>query len=166
MSPRAAWRLESLGFKNIYEYRPGKADWSAAGLPMEGNLTVLPRLGRLARKDVTRAGLSDLVGDVAQRAEAEGWDTALVVNDEGILLGRLYKTELEGESNVTAEAVMQHGPSTFRPDVDVISMAELMNDKDLETAPVTTSEGKVMGIVLREDLENVMRELATEPAAE
>jgi len=153
MSPRAAWRLESLGFKEVYEYRPGKADWSAAGLPMEGKLASVPRLGQLVRRDVTRAGLKDQVGEVAKRATADGWDTALVVNREGILLGRLYKTQLDGDPDVTAEAAMEHGPSTFRPDVDASHMTRLMRDKDLDTAPVTTSDGMVLGMVLREDLE-------------
>ena len=36
MSPRAAWRLESLGFGEVYEYGGGKLDWMAAGLPTEG----------------------------------------------------------------------------------------------------------------------------------
>lgn len=125
----------------------------------------MPRLGQLAHKDVTRAGLTDPIEDVARRAKAEGWDTALVVNEKGILLGRLYSKQLEGDPNVTAEEVMKHGPSTFRPDVDVVYMAELMNDNDLETAPVTTSDGMVLGMVLREDLEKVLKDLPTDPEA-
>jgi rhodanese-related sulfurtransferase len=31
LSPRAAWRLESLGFKEVYDYAGGKADWLANG---------------------------------------------------------------------------------------------------------------------------------------
>lgn len=154
MSPRAAWRLESLGFKEVYEYRGGKADWSAAGLPTEGKLSSVPRLGGLVRRDVTRAPLNDPVGEVARRAAADGWDTALVVNRHGILLGRLYKTQLEGDPDITAEEAMEPGPSTFRPDVDVSYMTKLMRDKDLDTAPVTTSDGMVLGMVLREDLED------------
>ena len=37
MSPRAAWRLESLGFSKVYDYVEGKADWAVAGLPREGD---------------------------------------------------------------------------------------------------------------------------------
>jgi len=32
MSPRAASRLESLGFRDVYDYAAGKADWFNAGL--------------------------------------------------------------------------------------------------------------------------------------
>jgi rhodanese-related sulfurtransferase len=31
MSPRAASRLESLGFTEVYDYIDGKLDWMAAG---------------------------------------------------------------------------------------------------------------------------------------
>ena len=34
-SPNAAKKLESLGFKNVYDYEEGKADWKKAGYPME-----------------------------------------------------------------------------------------------------------------------------------
>jgi predicted transcriptional regulator len=133
---------------------------------LEGKLAAVPRLGHLARKDVTRARLDELVGDVAQRATAEGWDTALVVNGEGILLGRLFKEELEGDPKATVEAVMQHGPSTFRPDVDVVYMTKFMHDNELETAPVTTSDGVLIGMALREDLEKVVNELSSERGGE
>jgi hypothetical protein len=36
MSPRAAWRLEQLGFAHVYDYTAGKVDWLAAGEPSEG----------------------------------------------------------------------------------------------------------------------------------
>src|SRR2546425_461639 len=36
MSPRAAWRLERLGYGPVHDYVGGKVDWLAAGLPSEG----------------------------------------------------------------------------------------------------------------------------------
>lgn len=76
-------------------------DWSSAGLPIEGKRAAVPRLGQLGRQDVPLARLSDLVGEVAKRAKDEGWDTALVVNSEGILLGRLFKSQLEEDPRAT-----------------------------------------------------------------
>jgi len=35
-SPKAAQMLAAKGFKNIYDYEDGLADWKAAGLPVEG----------------------------------------------------------------------------------------------------------------------------------
>jgi len=36
LSARAAWRLESMGFQEVYRYTPGKSDWLAAGWETEG----------------------------------------------------------------------------------------------------------------------------------
>jgi hypothetical protein len=36
MSPRAASRLESIGFEQVCDYVAGKADWGSAGLALEG----------------------------------------------------------------------------------------------------------------------------------
>jgi rhodanese-related sulfurtransferase len=36
MSPRAACRLDTLGFEHVYDYMPGKFDCLARGLPREG----------------------------------------------------------------------------------------------------------------------------------
>ncbi len=33
-SPRAAQRMEELGYRHVYDYEDGKADWQDAGLPM------------------------------------------------------------------------------------------------------------------------------------
>jgi rhodanese-related sulfurtransferase len=34
-SPKAAKRMDELGYQEVYDYEPGKADWEAAGLPIE-----------------------------------------------------------------------------------------------------------------------------------
>jgi rhodanese-related sulfurtransferase len=36
LSVQAAWRLERIGFSDVYDYVAGKADWRSAGLPLEG----------------------------------------------------------------------------------------------------------------------------------
>jgi len=51
MSPRAASRLESLGFEQVYDYVAGKADWGSAGLPLEGAEGSETRAGAHVRLD-------------------------------------------------------------------------------------------------------------------
>lgn len=34
-SPKAARRMEELGYQQVYDYEAGKEDWKAAGLPVE-----------------------------------------------------------------------------------------------------------------------------------
>lgn len=151
MSPRAAWRLESLGFREVYDYKAGKLDWMAAGLPTEGTNSQRPRAGQVARKDITTCGLSETVGEVRQRASAAGFDAAVVVNEEKIVLGLLRTKELNGDPSQTIETAMRPGPSTFRPYVSAEEMAHYMVDHKLDNSPITTYDGRLVGLLLRED---------------
>ncbi|TMF76218.1 MAG: hypothetical protein E6I15_07230, partial [Chloroflexi bacterium] len=87
MAPRAAARLELLGFTKVYHYHAGKLDWMAAGLPTEGENAKRPRAGTVARKDVPVCALTDRVGQVRDRARAVGWDAAVAVDDDNVVLG-------------------------------------------------------------------------------
>jgi CBS-domain-containing membrane protein len=151
MSPRAAWRLETLGFTDVYEYSAGKSDWGAYGLPLEGKVTKFARIKDIARADVPTCGIDDTVATA--RARAKDWATCLVVNAERVVLGRMFKKELERDPDARVGDVMRPGPSTFRPNVSAIEMLEYMDRNHLDTAPVTTSDGRLVGLVLREDAE-------------
>lgn len=89
MSPRAACRLESLGFSEVYDYVAGKKDWFDAGLPMEGEIADAVLLGHRARRDMTTCRPDGAVGELAARASVAGWDQAAVVNDANVLQGWL-----------------------------------------------------------------------------
>jgi hypothetical protein len=55
MSPRAACRLELLGFTQVHGYVAGKADWLATGLPTEGEQAQVPRAKDVLRRDAVTA---------------------------------------------------------------------------------------------------------------
>ena len=55
---------------------------------------------------------------------------------------------------------MRPGPSTFRPFVSVEEMARTMTERNLENSPVTTSDGRLVGLLLREDAGAAAHELA------
>jgi CBS domain-containing protein len=152
MSPRAAWRLESLGFADVYDYTAGKLDWMAAGLPTEGTNALRPRAGGLARKDTPTSGLQDRLADVRDRVRKLGWDAVVVVNQERVVLGLLRSKELDLDGDQPIARVMRPGPSTFRPFVLVKEMARLMAEHNLESSPVTTSDGRLVGLLLRKDV--------------
>src|SRR2546428_5436587 len=67
MSARAAARLVSLGFPNVYRYQAGRADWFAAGFPREGTEAGMPRVADVAQRDVPTCRLDERVGDVRDR---------------------------------------------------------------------------------------------------
>ncbi len=151
MSPRAAWRLESLGFGEVYDYVAGKVDWMAAGLPTEGTNAAHPRAGDVARKDVPTAGLKERLGDVRDRIRAMGWDAVVVVNEERVVLGLLRSKELGANPDLHIEQAMRPGPSTFRPYVSIKEMATFMVEHKVESSPVTTSDGRLVGLLLQQD---------------
>ena len=152
MSPRAAWRLESLGFGQVYDYAVGKLDWLAAGLLTEGTNAQKPRAGTLARKDVPTCHLDERLADVRQRAQAAGWNAAVVINGEGVVFGLLRAKELAGDGEQLISHAMRPGPSTFRPYVLGAEMAKTMVDHKLESSPITTSDGKLVGLLLQKDV--------------
>jgi len=157
MSTRAAWRLESLGFGEVYEYASGKLDWMAAGLATDGSNRDHPRAGDIAREDAPVCGLRDRLGDISERAKARGWNAAVVVNDERVVLGLLRSKELAGDPNQLVEQAMRPGPSTFRPFVPLHEIAHFMIEHKIENAPITTSGGRLVGLLLQEDVIEAMK---------
>src|SRR5215216_2866691 len=107
MSPRAAWRLEGLGFERVYDYVPGKADWFASGLPKEGRLASVPTIGDAARRDVPTCAPAERVENARNRVQAAGWDACVVVNKERVVLGLLREKEVSLGSGATVERVMR-----------------------------------------------------------
>jgi CBS-domain-containing membrane protein len=151
MSPRAACRLETLGFTEVHDYVPGKADWRAHGLSIEGEHAGLPTAGALARDDVVTCGLADPAAAVLEQVERSPYGFALVIA-AGVLLGRLRRSA-RGAAGATAEALMEPGPSTVRADTLARDLAARLAERDFKTAIVSTPEGRLIGVVLRTDLE-------------
>jgi CBS domain-containing protein len=129
----------------------GELDWLAAGLPTEGGNADQPRAGEVARRDVPTCRLEESIGQVRARVRAAGWDSCVVVNDERVVLGLLRPEELRRGRDEPVERVMRPGPTTFRPHVPVEELAHLMVHHDLPSSPVTTSDGRLVGLLRRED---------------
>jgi CBS domain-containing protein len=105
----------------------------------------------VARKGVPTCGLDDRIGEVRERVHAAGWDACVVVNEDRIVLGLLRRDELESGEDERVELVMRPGPSAFRPHVNIEAMAEHMIEHDLPNAPITTSDGRLVGLLVRAD---------------
>src|SRR2546428_3658628 len=149
MAPRPAARLELLGFTDVSHYKAGKVEWMAAGVPTEGENATRPRAGTVARKDVPVCSVTDRVGDVRDRAHAARWDAAVAVDPNRIVLGLLRAGELAKEADMLIEHAMLSAPSTFRPYVPIKEMADYMTGHKLESSPVTTSDGKLVRLLLQ-----------------
>jgi Mg/Co/Ni transporter MgtE len=159
MSPRAAWRLESIGFTEVHDYVAGKADWGSAGLPLEGTRGSETRVGAHLRRDVPTCRLDEALGGVRTRVRAAGSDTCFVVNDENVVLGRLGRAALAGEDDVSVEQAMSAGPSTVQPSLELDRAVERLRRQKLTTLPVTTSDGRLVGLLERDAAEQALAEL-------
>ncbi len=164
MSPRAAWRLETLGFTNVYDYVAGKADWFAAGLPREGELTSIPRTGDVARGDDVTCRPTDRISDVIDRVRAAGKETCIVTTDGGVILGRVRTDRLDGDSQGPVEEVMELGPTTTRADTMLESILERLNARNVDSILVATSDGRLVGTLYRSDAEARLNEGRVEEA--
>jgi CBS-domain-containing membrane protein len=76
-----------------------------------------------------------------------------VVAPGGVLLGRVRESAVDGDPGLRAEAVMDYGPSTVRPDTEAAALATRLAERDLRWAIVTDPEGHLIGVASRADLE-------------
>lgn len=137
----------------------GKIDWLAAGLPTEGTNAELPRAADVAKHDVPTCALGDRLGDVRERVRSSGWNACVVVNEQSVVLGLLREKELDGDGDLSIERAMRPGPSTFRTYVPIEEMAEYMTQHDLVNAPITTSDGRLVGLLIRDDAQRIASEV-------
>src|SRR5260370_26523396 len=113
MSARAAARLEKLGFRQVYRYEPGKADWFAAGLPREGKEAHTPRVADVARRDAPTCRIDERVGAVRDRVRAGGWDVCVVVDEHRVVLGLVrdrseeHTSELQSHLNLVCRLLLE-----------------------------------------------------------
>jgi CBS domain-containing protein len=156
MSPRAAWRLESIGFTRVYDYVAGKADWGSFGLPVEGRNDSRTRAASIVRADAPTCRLEEKVAEVAARLPA-GWDVCVVTNDERVVLGLLGRRALGAGGDVRIDQAMTPGPSTVRPSARLDAIANRMREENLTRLLVTRSDGVLVGVLWREDVDRSRR---------
>jgi predicted transcriptional regulator len=82
-----------------------------------------------------------------------------VVDVQGVVLGRLGPKALGADAETTAElgadveSVMDPGPSTIRPDTSLESIVERLKKRDRTSALITSSDGRLVGVLRREEAE-------------
>jgi CBS domain-containing protein len=145
-------RLQTLGFDQVYRYVDGKMDWAASGLPVEGEHAEIPRLLDIAQRDVPTCRLSDRVADVRG-------PVCVVTDDQRIVLGQVTDKVLQSSKGAgRVEEVMDPGPSTYRPNVSLEELWGRLEDQPrVQHVLVSTSDGELLGVVWRKDLEEVVK---------
>jgi rhodanese-related sulfurtransferase len=146
LSARAAWRLESMGFQEVYRYTPGKADWLAAGWETEGTEAKKVRIRQMIHKDVPTCSLRERLEDVKSRRRPNQ-DMCVVLNDRNIVLGVIQGETWDANPLSRVSDIMQPGPRTIRPDLEPKDAQKLLRHYDAPSAIVTTSDGELLGLI-------------------
>src|SRR5919198_1059300 len=107
MSPRAASRLEGLGFPHVYDYVAGKADWDTCFVTNREGV-VVGRLGRAALaadgdisvEDAMTLGPSTVrpsleLEKAVERMRNQNLTTLPVTRSDGLLIGLLRREDAE-----------------------------------------------------------------------
>jgi CBS domain-containing protein len=156
MSPRAACRLERLGFKKVYDFVPGKLAWLAMGWPREGTAAAVPNAGEIARRGTPTCALDDWVADVRATVLEAGRNVCIVVSPEGVVQGRLRGRAVEETPEATAEQAMELGPMTICPSERLEPLVQRMHRRGVATIVVSDLKGRLVGILYREDAERAL----------
>jgi CBS domain-containing protein len=149
-------RLETLGFDQVYRYADGKADWAAAGLPVEGEQALVPRLLEIAVREVPTCRMTDDLQAVRQT----GVPLCVVIDDDErrIILGQIAEAAMTSNTGSSIEDVMEAGPPTYRPNISLEELwSRLEKHPRVQHVLVSTSDGRLLGVVWRHDLEEVVK---------
>jgi CBS domain-containing protein len=141
----------------VYDYVAGKADWGSFGLPLEGAEGSETRAGAYVRSDVPNCPAGDRLQEVCERLDESGWDTCFVVDERGVVLGRIGRRAIRAREDITAAQAMTLGPSTIRPSARLQAAAERMQKQKLTSLPVTTPDGRFLGLLTLRDAEEALR---------
>lgn len=159
MSPRAACRLEALGYR-VYDYVDGIADWKAAGLPTQGTAGPGQRVIDATRSDVPTCQSEDTIGQIRSGVVDSGWDVCVVLDCDRMAIGRIRGGGFDTADDRQVAEVMELGPSTVRPDQLLQPLMERMHRRNAPNVIVTTPQGRLIGILVRDEADRL---LAGEP---
>jgi len=151
LSSRGAARLEALGFREVYDYAASKTAWLGCGLSAQGDVRDDDRVGARARRAVT-CGASATIGDVADDLSAPGTEVVVVVDADGVVLGALHPAAASLPASTGVLAAADPGPRSVRPSITRFELARSMDADGQRRVLVTTSDGRLLGIVGRDDL--------------
>ena len=149
MSPRAAWRLEAVGFAPVYDYVAGKSDWLAADLPFEGSARLA---GQFTRRNVATASEDTPAADALRRLDARGFGPAIVLNQAGVVMGAVHRDQLASAAEgISAGTLMRFGVTTVRPSEQAADVVHRMGHAQVTRIVVTRSDGTLVGLFFAED---------------
>jgi len=139
----------------------GKSEWRELGLPMEGTGPFRYVAGQVL-KPVAACGLDATAGDVREMLRSS--PVCVVVNDHGVVQGRVRPKDLPAEDDTSVSDFMQLGPATVQRREELSGLVQRMQNKGVRTILVTTPKGELLGMIDRSDAERFLAEAPTRDA--
>jgi CBS domain-containing protein len=112
----------------------------------------------VAQREVPTCRLEDDLKSALARARAAGLEGCVVVNAAGVVLGRVRVGAADGDTGQSIDAVMESGPGTVRPSEELEGLVARMQKKGINQILVTTSDGRLVGIMRRDDAERLLQQ--------
>src|SRR5262245_56626016 len=102
--------------------------------------------GQVADRHVPTCGLADTPSAVRARLGPGRSATCIVVNDAGVVLGRLGRAARRSKDPATSVEAVMDIPTTYRPDNLVESLIDAGGKAEAELV-ITTSDGVLVGVI-------------------
>ena len=134
----------------MFRYTGGRRDWFAAGLGQVGKEAKHLRASMVVRRDVPTCRLDERLGDVRARVGADPSAVCVVVDESGVVVGRLREPAWSADATLRVEQAMDT-PSTYRADAPLDWLLELARGKPGIQFVITDPDGTLIGLVDPED---------------
>jgi CBS domain-containing protein len=131
---------------------------------MEGSLRASPRAADVVRRDPPTCGLDASVEEARRDADRLRSDFCLVVGDGELVLGRLRRDALSADPALPVIDVMENGPTTIRADEDLAALIGRMQARHVANIIVSDPDGRLIGVLYREDGEQLLAADHARPA--
>lgn len=94
---------------------------------------------------------------MAEMMTSKGQEDCLVLNEQGIVMGRTRRRVVEERNgDIVVDDIMEIGPTTVRPDEPLDALVDRMAKRGVRSIVVATLEGKLVGVLYREEAEALL----------
>lgn len=138
----------------MFDLVGGKSEWRERGLPMEGTGPFRYVAGQVLLPAPATCGPDASAGDVREMLRTAPF--CVVVNEHGVVLGRVRPKDLPADDDARVADFMQLGPATVQRREELTGLVERMRGKGVTTILVTTPKGELLGYLDRADAERFM----------
>jgi CBS domain-containing protein len=89
--------------------------------------------------------IDEPAGQAGARAQERGYSVCPVVNQSGIVLGLIGKSDWDSDPTASAEQLMDSAPTTLRPSAPLEKAKQRLNESNRDAVLVTNSDGRLLG---------------------